>query len=320
MAKKAHVSEQKKKSFAQLESEILKHKIIGLADITNLPSAQLQRIKFKVRDKIKIKVYNKNILKLALKSHKDRIKGLEDLIPFLDKGIPAIVLSDLDTFKMSKLINKSKSKANAKTGQIAPIDIVVPAGPTQFAAGPMIGEFGQMGIKTIVEGGKISIREETTLVPQGKVISAKQADLMSKLGIKPMDIGLKIIGVLQDGLIYEGSILSVDESFYLNELKKAYMESLGLAIHIAYPSKETINELLKKAYYEEDALQKKLNLGFESALQEDTSLIDDKKQDSKVNVKEVKSHGGIPQYSEEMAQKAQEVIEKMKDEDLKHKL
>src|SRR3989344_1791931 len=295
MAKKAHVSEQKKKSFAQLESEILKHKIIGLADITNLPSAQLQRIKFKVRDKIKIKVYNKNILKLALKSHKDRIKGLEDLIPFLDKGIPAIVLSDLDTFKMSKLINKSKSKANAKTGQIAPIDIVVPAGPTQFAAGPMIGEFGQMGIKTIVEGGKISIREETTLVPQGKVISAKQADLMSKLGIKPMDIGLKIIGVLQDGLIYEGSILGVDESFYLNELKK-------------------------KAYYEEDALQKKLNLGFESALQEDTSLIDDKKQDSKVNVKEVKSHGGIPQYSEEMAQKAQEVIEKMKDEDLKHKL
>lgn len=172
----------------------------------------------------------------------------------------------------------------------------------------------------MVEGGKISIREETLLVHKDKVIGQKQADLMSKLGIFPMEIGLKIIGLLEEGLIYDGEVLSVEEKVYLDELKKAFLESLGLAIHIGYPSKETIRELVKKAFREEKALQNKLNIQIdisESGPSEEKLIEEPKKEEQKTT--QTVNHGGIPQYSEELAKKAQEVLEKLKDEDLKHK-
>ena len=45
-------------------------------------------------------------------------------------------------------LEKSKSNAPAKPGQTAPSDLVLPAGETPFTPGPMIGELGQLGIKT----------------------------------------------------------------------------------------------------------------------------------------------------------------------------
>ena len=315
MKKEAHVSEFKKKQLAELESLIQNNKVIGLADITSLPSAQLQKIKFKLRGKMLIKVYNKNVVKIALISHKDRVKGIDNLIPLLDKGIPAVLLTNDAPFKVAKFVNKSKSKAPAKTGQLAPIDIVIPAGPTPFQAGPMIGEFGQMGIKTMVEAGKISIRDDTLLVHKGNSIGQKQADLMSKFGIMPMEIGLKIIALLEDGLVYDGEVLSVDEKVYLDELKKAFIESLGLAIHIGYPSKESIKGLIKKAFKEEKALQERLNIQVDINL---NSRPSEKSKEIK-EATETRNKGGIVQYSDEMAKKAQEILEKLKDEDLKHK-
>src|SRR3989338_2019959 len=278
MAKKAHVSEAKKKQLSELDSLLQQNQVIGLADLTNLPSAQLQKIKYKLRGRMQIRVFNKNVTKLALNSHKDKTQGISELIPLLEKGIPAVLLTNEGSFKIAKLVNKSKSKAPAKAGQIAPMDIVIEAGPTQFLPGPMIGEFGQMGIKTMVEGGKISIKDDTTLVKKGNIINAKQADIMSKLGIMP-----------------------------------AFNESLAVSLFIAYPSKETISPLLKKAIYEEKALEKTLNLQFDSAKVERIEEVnnDDKKE-------EVKSAGGIPQYNDEMAKKAQDIIEKLKDEDIKH--
>ncbi|HLC73588.1 MAG TPA: 50S ribosomal protein L10 [Candidatus Nanoarchaeia archaeon] len=313
MAKKAHVSEAKKKQLSELDSLLQQNQVIGLADLTNLPSAQLQKIKYKLRGKMQIRVFNKNVTKLALNSHKDKTQGISELIPLLDEGLPAVLLTNEGSFKIAKLVNKSKSKAPAKAGQIAPIDIIIEAGPTQFLPGPMIGEFGQMGIKTMVEGGKISIKEDTKLVKKGNVINAKQADIMSKLGIMPMEIGLKIIGLLEKGVIYNGDLLSIDEKVYLDQLKTAFRESLAVALFIAYPSKETINPLLKKAIYEEKALEKKLNLQFDSAKVE---RIEEANNDNKKE--EVKNVGGIPQYNDEMAKKAQDILEKLKDEDIKH--
>ena len=314
MAKKAHVSEAKKKQLAELESLMEKYKVVGLADITSLPSSQLQQIKYKLRGKLLIKIFNKNIMKLVFASHKDRVRGIDDLVPLLENGIPAILLTNEAPFQIAKAVNKSKTKAAAKAGQISPVDITLPAGPTPFPAGPMIGELSQMGIKTMVEAGKISVREDTRLVDEGEQINAKVADLITKLGILPMEIGLKITALLDQGITYHEDVLSVDEKKYIEDLKRAYMESLGLAIHLGYANKETINRLIKKAYIEETAIEKKLNIK-DIALEEVSEAIQEPSQE----VKEQKNTGGIPQYSEEMAKKAQDIIEKLKDEDIKNR-
>ena len=107
--------------------------------------------------------------------------------------------------------------------------------------GPIIGELGQLGIKTEVKEGKVAIKEEKLLVKQDQVIDKKAADLLAKLNMQPMEIGLSLVAAYDNGLIYLKDVLSVNEGEYLKNLKQAYMNSLNLGISISYTNKETIS-------------------------------------------------------------------------------
>jgi large subunit ribosomal protein L10 len=255
---KARASEKKKQEVAKLTQLIKSEPIIGIIDLTNLPSAQFQKIKHKLRKNLNVRVTKKALIKLALEKAKEDKKGLEKLEKYLENCMPAVLLTKEDAFKVSSLLAKNKSSSAAKPGQIAPKDIMIPEGPTAFAPGPIIGELGQAGIKASIEDGKVVIKEAATIVKKGEEISQKQSDMLSKFGIEPMEIGLNVVAIYQDGDIFEADILAVDEKEYLNMIKTAAAEALNLAVYSAYPTKETIEILLQKAERESLALESKV--------------------------------------------------------------
>ena len=162
--------QKKHKQVEELSREIEDSKVVAILDLTNLPSAQFQLIKSKIRDKFKIKVAKKTIILRAIEKIKHKKHNIEELEKSLDHCIPAIVLTDEDPFKMSKIFKDNKSKSLAKSGQISPLDITIPSGPTQFAPGPIIGELGQAGIKAAIEQGKVVIKEAKLVVKEGEEI------------------------------------------------------------------------------------------------------------------------------------------------------
>lgn len=259
MKVQAHVSEAKKEELKNIERLMETYPVIGLIDLTNLPALQLQKIKYLLRDKIVLRTVKKRLIYLALDKVKDKKKGLEKLKEEL-KGIPCLIFSKEDPFMLGKLISKNKSSVPAKAGQIAPRDLSIPAGPTNFMAGPMIGEFGQMGIKTKVEDGKISIINEKLLVKAGEVINEKSADLLAKLGVEPMEIGLNLLLTYKDGEILPQEVLFVNEQEYIDNITKASREAVGLALEIGYVVKDTAELLIAKAFREAEALRKEVKL------------------------------------------------------------
>ena len=99
----------------------------------------------------------------------------------------------------------------AKAGEIAPEDIIVEKGPTSFKPGPIVGELQQAGIPAAIEAGKVRIRETKTIVKKGQPFTPKQAEILAKLDIKPMDIGLLLQVAYFEGNMYEPSVLAIDE-------------------------------------------------------------------------------------------------------------
>src|SRR3989344_6337599 len=124
----------------------------------------------------------------------------------------------------------------------------------------MISELGALGIKTSVEGGKIAIKSEKLLVKAGAEINAKNAELMSKLKMEPMEIGLNIILTYENGEILERAVLDIDIAEYEDNISLAAMESLNLAVFIGYAVDETIDLLVRKAVLEGKALAKEANI------------------------------------------------------------
>jgi len=256
---KPSITQKKKQEVETIKNALLQHKVICIFDLNTLPSKQLQLIRNKLRNKIEVHVKKKRFIKRAIDEIKAQ-KDLSHLLPFLDKGVPSLILTNEDPFSVYKSIKSSKSMAFAKPGQIAPKDLVVEAGPTNFPPGPIIGELGQAGIIAAVEQGKVVIKRETVIVKQGDVITQKKADVLAKLGIQPMEIGLNIIAAYDNGTIYQQSILDVDEETYLNNLKQAAMQAYSFTIFLGYITKDNIQGLVKKSYLAAKAISEKHSL------------------------------------------------------------
>ena len=98
------------------------------------------------------------------------------------------------------------------------------------------------------------IKEDSIAEKEGDVISPKLAGVLARLEIKPMDIGLNITGVYQDGMIYAKEVLSVDEDQIRNMITQAQQYSFNLAVEAKIFTKETTEMLLTKAHSEARSL------------------------------------------------------------------
>ena len=172
----AHVADYKKQEVKELADLIKKYSVIGVVDITNLPAAQMQKIRKVIRGKADFIVSKKRLMKLAIEKAKETKAGVEQLEKFLG-GMPAFIFSNEDTFKLARFLEKNKSNAPAKAGQKAPEDIIVNKGPTSFMPGPVIAELSALKIKAGVEGGKIVIKEDCKVAKKGDVIPVSYTHL-----------------------------------------------------------------------------------------------------------------------------------------------
>lgn len=249
----AHISELKKQVVKRLRDLISQYDIIATVNMENLPAAQLQQMRTQLRGKIELIMTKRRLMKVAIKELTGKKKGIEQLEQHL-QGMPALIFTKENPFSLFKTLKKSKSQAPAKAGQTAPNDIEVKAGPTSFAPGPVIGELGAIGIKCGVEGGKVAIKEDSIVVKAGEVINRKQAEILTRLGIEPMEVGLNITAVYEKGVIYTKDVLDIDEEEFNNKLSTAASEALNLSAFIAYPTKDTIELLIQSAFNDALAL------------------------------------------------------------------
>src|SRR3989338_1616727 len=305
----AHVSGKKKKEVAYLKELLQNHEVVLIADLTSLPAAQLQLIKTKLKKDLRMRVTKKRLLKIAIEELKQQ-KDLTSLIPYIDKTMPALLVTDKDPFKIYTTIKKSKSFVAAKPGQIAPSELAVEPGLTSFPPGPIIGELGQAGIIAAVEAGKVVVKRRSILAKAGEPISAKAAGMLTKLWVQPIEVGLNVVVALERGVIYDKNVLDVDPETYIKNLLQAHYAAVSLAVNVSYITKDSVKVLLSKAYRELLRITKNLNLDV-STEPEDIKSEPQKELSGKPK-KDVQTA-----YSEEDAKKAQEVLNRLKEYDIK---
>ncbi|MBT3304512.1 50S ribosomal protein L10 [Candidatus Woesearchaeota archaeon] len=251
--------DEKKKLVKKVEELLKGSPVVGIVNMHALPTAQLQRMREKLRGSVDLFLTKKRLIRFALENVKAEKKGIEGLEEFL-KGIPALLLSNDNPFKVFSVLQKNKSKAAAKGGQIAPNDIKIPAGMTQFTPGPIISELGAFGLKTKVSDGKIEILEDAVVVKEGEEITQEIAGLLSKMGIEPMEIGLDLVAVYEAGQIYKKDVLAIDETEYANNFTQAQSWAFNLAVEAGIMTTETTELMIQKAAREVKALALEANI------------------------------------------------------------
>ncbi len=233
--------------------------VLAVTSLSKVRASQLMAVRKALRGHAEVFVVKNTLATRGLQ--KAGIKNADQLLAHLT-GQNALIFSTYDPFKLFLTLDKNKVFLPARAGDVAPDDIMVPAGNTNLPAGPVLSEFREAGIQTKIEGGSIWVNKDSVAVKRGASITPKLASLLSKLNIKPIKAGVAIALAYENGLVYAGDVVAIDLEKYRQSLLDAYSSSRGLAIFIGYVTKETAPEVLGKAYRE--AMSLAVEAGFVS--------------------------------------------------------
>lgn len=221
------------------------HKVLAVASLNKVRTAQIQELRTKFRGEMTVRCTKNSLMRLALKKLEGKA-GYGDLEKHLT-GSNLFIFTQMSPFKLSILLSKSRVKMPAKAGDLAPIDIVIPEGNTGMAPGPVIGEFTEVGLPTKIEGGSVWINEDTKVVGRGEAISPKLASIMSRLGLKPIEVGLGLTTAYEGGLVFSSDLLQIDLATTIKTLQNAYVSAFNLALAAEDYSPQTLRFLLSMA-------------------------------------------------------------------------
>jgi large subunit ribosomal protein L10 len=275
--------EQKEEKVEEFKEKIERYPVIGVLDMHNLPSKQLQQIKKDMKDFADVKMSRKTLMEIAIE--KAEVEDIDQLNE--NEAVqPAFIFSERDPFQLYSLIKQNKTSAAAQGGETAPNDIEIPEGDTGIGPGPMLGKLQSAGAQGQVADGSIEVQQSAVLVEKGETITGDDAEILNQLEIEPLEIGLDLDVAYSKGELFQAEALDIDTEEYrtdveaasgaafnlavnagiINEttaptiVQQANNKARNLAINTGLPQKETIEESVSQAAGKAESLNSQLDL------------------------------------------------------------
>jgi len=175
-------------------------------------------------------------------------KDADKIKPYLH-GQNMFIFTNNDPVDLAIKLSQIEISLPASPGDIAPDDIIIPAGNTGIPPGPIIGLFSSLNIPTKIISGTIHITRDVLIAKKGDKISLDIANILSKLGIEPIVAKVKF----RFAYDFADKIVLTDKDLVpnLEEIKSSISECASrafyLSIGIKYPARQTVPILLLNA-------------------------------------------------------------------------
>jgi len=231
-----------------LAASIVSKPMVAVVGIRGVPASALQRMRRELRNRNHpITVATNSSIRHAIQ------KAMTDrpaFGPLLDQvqDPTAILSAEGNPFSLYQEFLRTRSPTPARGGEVAPMDIVVPAGTTSFKPGPIVGELQHAGFPAAIEKGKVILKKDTTIVRAGGTISREVAGLLTRMEIFPLEVGLTLRAVVDGTTYYPPEVLSVDLNQRRADLARAAARALGLAVEVGFPTKQSLPHLVSRAH------------------------------------------------------------------------
>jgi len=278
---------EKTKQVNEIKDLIIQYKSLGVASLQKVRAAQLQELKKKLEKSAYLRVTKNTLVRRAIDECKEK-PGIERLKEQLE-GSNLFMFTNLNPFKLALLLQKNRVKTTAKAGDKAAEDVIASAGNTGLPPGPIISQLGSVGLPTRIEAGSVWISRDTLLAKKGDVIDARLASVLSKLGLKPVEAGLNLTLMYDNGLVMTGEQLQLDLEAIRHDVEQAYASAFNLSLNASYPVSETVSFLVRLAH------QNAYNLAISAAIPNHATMADLVR---KANMEMISLSSRIPKMSE----------------------
>ena len=234
----------KTEMYQQLQELPKKYKVLAVIKMSKVRSTQILPLRKSLKGDVEFFSVKDKVAKRAL--DKLDVPGIKEIADKLT-GQCMFLFTNMSPFKLNVLLAKNKIMMAARGGDIASMDIIVPAKNTGIAPGPMLTEFKEAGIPTKIDQGTIWIAKDTTPALKGEPINDKLASILGKLDIKPVEAGISLHSALEEGSVYAEEEMIIDVEKIREQFGQAHQEAVSLSIEAAYVTADNISQILSKA-------------------------------------------------------------------------
>jgi large subunit ribosomal protein LP0 len=226
--------EWKAEYFQKVHRLLTTYEKIFICDADNVTSKQFQDIRQGMRGRGDVLMGKNTMMKRAIKEILGDKPELEKLLGLI-RGNVGLVLTNGDLKEIRDLILTFKVPANARSGSIAPVPVVVPAQNTGL--GPEKTSFFQaLAIPTKIARGAIEITSNVNLLGVGDKVSESAAMLLNMLKISPFTYGLDILQCYDSGSVFDPSILDITEDDIRAKFMSGVANVASVSLAIGYPT------------------------------------------------------------------------------------
>jgi len=203
-------------------------------------SKQMQEIRMALRGKATVLMGKNTMIRTCLRNHHEvnPSLGLDNLLTAVNGNIGFIFChGDMDEIR--KVCTENKVDAAAKAGVLAPVDVELPMGPTGLD--PSSTNFFQvLNIPTKIVKGSIELTAAVKVCNAGQKVSASQAVLLAKMGIKPFSYGMKVVSVYDQGSVFDAAVLDITDDDIVAQFMGAVANVAALSREIGVPTEASL--------------------------------------------------------------------------------
>ena len=249
---KVHVYEKTQEFFK-------KYKNIVIADVKDISTDKIQKIRHEIislgqTETLcgKTTVIQKSLNEMVEASKGDLPKHLPKKA--LDEFVEAmpglhllLIFTNKDIAEISNITAKYVIEKQAKPGQLSPVEVIIPAGPTGMDSS-QIDYFQALKIPTKVSRNQLEITTATKILHVGQKITLSEINLMKKFNIKPYRHQMKIKKLLLNGKCYGEEILKVTDDYMKSKLEQGVKNILGFSLASHVPTPASAPHIISNAF------------------------------------------------------------------------
>eukprot|EP01041_Mallomonas_annulata_P008081 gene8081-16579_t len=234
--------------FTKMEVMLDTYSKVFIVQVDNVGSNQMNLTRKQMRGTAEVLMGKNTLMRKVMKSFLEKNPGhpIENLLPKVLGNI-GFVFTNSDLPKVRDMILANRVPAPARIGGIAPLDVVVPAGPTGCDPG-QTSFFQVLQIPTKIQKGQIEITNPVNLIKKGDKVGSSEAALLQKLNIRPFSYGLAIDSIYDSGSLFPVAVLDISDAEIISKFTFSLNKLASISLEIGYPTLASLPHSIGNAF------------------------------------------------------------------------
>jgi len=241
-------NERKKEYFERMKNLLLTYSKAFVVEVDNVGSGQLQNTRKGLRGRAEILMGKNTMMRKCIREFVEENPGSPiGQLETLCRGNVGFVFTNSDLADVRNVIESNVRPAPARVGSIAPVDVIVPKGPTGCDPG-QTNFFQTLQIPTKITKGQIEMTNDTHLISIGEKVTASQAALLQKLGIEPFTYGMQLKSVFDNGSLFDAKVLDITDDVLATKFASAVTALASISLALGYPTQASLPHSISNAF------------------------------------------------------------------------